>query len=408
MDDKSIVKYQTDSGEITLSPDIVRKYLVNGNGAVTNQEIALFLALCKFHRLNPFLRDAYLVKFGTQQATIITGKEAFMKRAMKAKDCKGFKAGIVFSTDKNGGIDYTDGVIPPGHKLIGGWAEVYKEGWVYPLRVEVSFDEYVGKTKDGFPNRMWTEKPATMIRKVALVQALREAFPEDLGGMYSPEELETDEGLPHTPIPVEAYRDADYLEPKTEPENQGQTADKGQVFERSETPPGPIGGNGSQTVFEPTEKPAQQPPPEEPKRRRRANKWQVDKALFGSEELVTCGSTPDQLLVLKAIIRGQDKMKADAVKAHLKSIGYAELGYLTKAEAEDLIGNGAKQEEPPIDIDPRADESGASESIGDRVDCPMAPGEMILRSFCLDQCTTRERDGFCPVIDQIPGGGPLL
>ena len=199
--DKQIVKIETESGEVTLSPNIVRRYLVNGNGSVSDQEVMMFLALCKYQKLNPFLREAYLVKYGTQQATIITGKEAFLKRAMTVKDCDGFKAGVVIQ--KGDELLHTDGVVPPDCKLVGGWAEVYKKNWSFPLRVEVSFNEYVGRKGDGSINSMWTAKPATMIRKVALVQALREAFPVDLAGMYSPEEINTVQNdLPHTPVDI--------------------------------------------------------------------------------------------------------------------------------------------------------------------------------------------------------------
>ena len=48
-------------------------------------------------------------------------------------------------------------------------------------------------------NSQWSKKPATMIRKVALVQALREAFPEDFGGMYSQEEVGVYD-LPESPV----------------------------------------------------------------------------------------------------------------------------------------------------------------------------------------------------------------
>ena len=65
------------------------------------------------------------------------------------------------------------------------------EGFAVPIRVEVDYEEYVGKKKSGEINSMWTNKPKTMLKKVALVQALREAFPEDLGGMYSKEEAES-------------------------------------------------------------------------------------------------------------------------------------------------------------------------------------------------------------------------
>ena len=57
----------------------------------------------------------------------------------------------------------------------------------------MSFDEYVGRKKDGSLNSQWSKKPATMIRKVALVQALRETFPSAFGGMYAAEEQGTEE-----------------------------------------------------------------------------------------------------------------------------------------------------------------------------------------------------------------------
>lgn len=67
--------------------------------------------------------------------------------------------------------------------------------------MEVPFDEYAGRKKDGSLNRQWSAKPATMIRKVALVQALREAFPQTFGGMYDADEVGMDsEVLDAAPI----------------------------------------------------------------------------------------------------------------------------------------------------------------------------------------------------------------
>lgn len=59
---------------------------------------------------------------------------------------------------------------------------------IHAYEAEVSFDEYAGRKKDGSLNAQWSKKPSTMIRKVALVQALREAFPSAFGGMYTAEE----------------------------------------------------------------------------------------------------------------------------------------------------------------------------------------------------------------------------
>lgn len=192
-DEKAIgaIEYQSMTGDvIKLSPAIIRKYLVNGQGEVTDQEIMMFLSLCKYQKLNPFLREAYLIKYGDAPATIVTGKETFLKRAAKNPHYQGHKTGIG-----------DDGKV--------AWAEVYVEGHQVPIRCEVDYNEYVGRTKEGNVNKIWKEKPRTMLKKVALLQALREAFPADFGGMYGQEEINTVEAdkLPIDVIDIKPERE---------------------------------------------------------------------------------------------------------------------------------------------------------------------------------------------------------
>ena len=172
----------------------------------------MFLNLCRFQHLNPFLREAYLIKFGNQPATIVTGKEAITKRAMRNPKYAGQQAGIVIFHEESGELEHRPGaLLMKGEQLIGGWAKVYVKGYDVPIEAVVSFDEYVGVTKDGAINSQWSKKPATMIRKVALVQALREAFPEDLGGMYASEEVGVDFNEAALQ-PVEIPTDTDEME----------------------------------------------------------------------------------------------------------------------------------------------------------------------------------------------------
>ncbi|KAF5053577.1 RecT family protein [anaerobic digester metagenome] len=188
--DDQVIRYDSNGTEIKLSPAIVRNYLVNGNGDVTNQEVVMFLNLCKAQHLNPFLREAYLIKFGSQPATIVTGKEVFTKRARRNSDFAGYEAGIIVQNE-TGELEYRIGTLHlANEQIVGGWAKVHIRGYECPVESSVSFDEYCLK-KDNKPASNWASKPGTMIRKVALVQALREAFPEDLQGMYSAEEAET-------------------------------------------------------------------------------------------------------------------------------------------------------------------------------------------------------------------------
>lgn len=203
-----VTKIMTDTGEIQLSSETVRNYLVNGNGEVTNQEVKLFIGLCSGQKLNPFIKEAYLIKFGTQPAQMIVSKDVYQKRANKNPNYEGKKAGVVV-LNLQGTVEYREGALCiEGETLLGGWAEVYKKNSKVPERVEVSFDEYVGKKKDGSINNQWATKPATMIRKVAVAQALREAFTEDFQGMYTAEEMGVDESnLNNEPVNVQTVYD---------------------------------------------------------------------------------------------------------------------------------------------------------------------------------------------------------
>ena len=77
----SPISFEVNGSEVKLSGNTVRQYLVRGNGNVSDQEVVMFMNLCKFQKLNPFLNEAYLIKFGSQPSQIIVSKEAFMKRA---------------------------------------------------------------------------------------------------------------------------------------------------------------------------------------------------------------------------------------------------------------------------------------------------------------------------------------
>lgn len=208
-----VVEYQVGEEVVKLSPGIVRNYLVSGNGAVTDQEIVMFINLCRFQHLNPFLREAYLIKFGNKPAQMVVGKDAITKRAKRNPEFAGYQAGIIVQNPETKAIERRDGSFYiPGEIIVGGWSKVYIKGYEVPIESAVAFNEYVGTKSDGTVNNQWASKPGTMIRKVALVQALREAFPEDLAGLYDQSEMGM-EIVEEPPVDVAAI-DAPKEEPK--------------------------------------------------------------------------------------------------------------------------------------------------------------------------------------------------
>lgn len=221
------VNYEVAGEKIEITAETVRNYLVSGGGNVTNQEVGLFLELCKGQKLNPFLREAYLVKYGNQAATMITGKDAFMKRADSNENYGGIKAGIIV-IDIKGNLAEREGTFymkNKGEELVGGWAKVYFKDNREPLYNSVSIDEYIGRKKDGSVNSMWKDKPATMIKKVATVQALREAFPNTLSQLYTEEEMNIQDELPKDIIdPEEKRREREHVEAPPVPMSKQQKA----------------------------------------------------------------------------------------------------------------------------------------------------------------------------------------
>lgn len=186
---ESVTTFTVGNDTVTLSPSIVRNYLTNGNGAVTDQEVNYFVHLCRGQGLNPFLKEIYLIKFGTQPATFVVSKEAFLKRAEANPQYDGSESGIIVLNKDGELIERKGGFfLKDSEQVVGGWAKVYRKDRKYPSDVQVTFEEYAGRTKDGNLNSNWANRPATMIKKVALVQALREAFPNDLNNLYTEEE----------------------------------------------------------------------------------------------------------------------------------------------------------------------------------------------------------------------------
>lgn len=169
-----VTNYQT---QVTL--ETVRQFIPNAQQA-TNQELHYFVELCKARGLNPFLKEVHFMKYGNMPATIVVGKDAVMSRACKMPEYEGFEAGYFTKDGQEAKF--------PVAGFIGAWCRVFLKNRKH-VESAALLSEYIQTNREGKPNAMWASKPATMIRKVALVQAHREAFPESFAGMYEAEEM---------------------------------------------------------------------------------------------------------------------------------------------------------------------------------------------------------------------------
>lgn len=177
---------------ITVTADDVRNLICPD---ADQKEVSLFLQLCKSQRLNPFVKDAYLVKYGSNPAQMITNYQVFNRRACRNDNYAGIENGVVVL--RNGEIVHKDGSAvykAAGETLLGGWAKVYFKDNRKPAYAEVALDDYsTGKSN-------WQKMPGVMIEKCAKAAAWRLAFPDDFQGMYVSEEMQQAQ-----PQQVESY-----------------------------------------------------------------------------------------------------------------------------------------------------------------------------------------------------------
>ena len=195
MEEKALVP------EVKLSLEEVRKYIAP---KATEKELYMFLNICNSYGLNPFKREIHFVKYGDNPGQTIVGYEVYLKRAERTGQLDGWNVKIL---DK-------------GKETERAEVTIYRKDQKYPLVWEAFRSEFDKKQST------WKVMPQFMLKKVAVAQGFRLAFPIEMGGMpYIPEEINvgSSETLPinGTETPQEA-QPAEPEKPKVKPLNAAQ------------------------------------------------------------------------------------------------------------------------------------------------------------------------------------------
>jgi len=146
--------------EMALSIDDVKKFIAPN---ATDKELFMFMGIAKSYGLNPLKREIHFVKYGSAPASIIVGYEIYLKRAERTGKLDGWKCWI------------------EGDKAI---IEIKRKDQSIPIKWEVDRKEFDKQQST------WKAMPNFMLKKVAIAQGFRLAFPDELGGLpYLAEEL---------------------------------------------------------------------------------------------------------------------------------------------------------------------------------------------------------------------------
>lgn len=155
----------------------------------SNADLGVFFHQCQRTGLDPFARQIYMVGRWTKDGmkyTIQTGIDGFRLVGRRAADARGETLEVT-DTEWCGG----DGVwcdvwlddAPPAAARVA----IIRNGGRFPA--VALFREYAQTKRDGNLTQMWAEKGALMIAKCAEALAWRKAFPQDLSGLYTADEM---------------------------------------------------------------------------------------------------------------------------------------------------------------------------------------------------------------------------
>lgn len=150
----------------------------------TDLELQLFVEQCKRTGLDPITRQIYFMKGNDGKVQIQTSIDGFRLVAERSGAYEGQTPAMWCGKDGVWKDVWLSEELPMAAR-VGVWKKNFRE----PLYAIALFDEYAQKKKDGSLTFMWNKMPALMIAKVAESLALRKAFPNDLSGLYTQEEM---------------------------------------------------------------------------------------------------------------------------------------------------------------------------------------------------------------------------
>ncbi len=182
--------------EVTFNPErveLIKKTICHG---ASDDELKLFLMQCERTGLDPFSRQIYSIERKTKKWNPSTRTESWEIKRTTQISIDGFRL-IAQRSGKYAGQKQTewcakDGVWkniwtsqePPFAARIG----VLRKDFTEPLYAIAKWDAYA-LDGQGHVLSMWKKMPDHMLAKVAESLALRKAFPQELAGLYSSEEL---------------------------------------------------------------------------------------------------------------------------------------------------------------------------------------------------------------------------
>ena len=168
--------------ELINYEELAKNWLTNQNKKLTSNQMEEFIMFCKMYKLNPWLKEAYAIPFNGQLQLVTN----YLVLCARAKQNPKYYREVIEYWQNGEKLNHPH--LTPAMRGVVICVNIYDKNSTLISNYDFDVDENAQANKGSFKNNYYN----SWAEKCAITNALRRTFPNEVAGLYIPEEFNAD------------------------------------------------------------------------------------------------------------------------------------------------------------------------------------------------------------------------